>query len=242
MIKNNRKLLTELPDWLVTRWARIAAKYKEQPKVYPPFSEFADFVSQKAKLACYPVMALQSLHVDGNHSQRKQNASKSFTYSDSRNCEILATYGTNCNCKQPYAYLGRSFLCNGAGPYSQKTDLGWGIVGAIDPSFLDNDSFGMSHRIVCQEIPHDSVSEQGTVATSVYFALRTPVKEVIISDVLKLMERDFCDSVSSEMSFTYFDRQFLKLLNEGIHFRDGHYEMFLHYPTRKRQGFLSALC
>ncbi|WAR04616.1 hypothetical protein MAR_019985, partial [Mya arenaria] len=53
--QENRKLLTKLPDRLVTRWARIAAKNTEQHKFYPPFSEFADFVSQEAKLACDPV-------------------------------------------------------------------------------------------------------------------------------------------------------------------------------------------
>ena len=39
-------------------------------------------------------------------------------------------------------------------PYAQKTDLGWGIVGIVDPTQVDEcDAIGVSHRVLTCEVP-----------------------------------------------------------------------------------------
>ena len=41
---------------------------------------------------------------------------------------------------------------SGDGPYAQRTDLGWGIVGVIDCVRSSNDVIGHSHRLVPYEV------------------------------------------------------------------------------------------
>ena len=59
--RENRKLLTKLPDWIISRWGRIVSHWREEKNVFPPFREFANFLSKEAKIACDPVTSLQSL-------------------------------------------------------------------------------------------------------------------------------------------------------------------------------------
>jgi hypothetical protein len=47
----NRKLLSKLPEWLVTRWNRIVVEKKEKSGVFPQFSDFVEFVTKEAKIA-----------------------------------------------------------------------------------------------------------------------------------------------------------------------------------------------
>ena len=57
------------------------------------------------------------------------------------------------------------------------------------------------------------------------FSDRTSVKEVVSSDVLRFMERDFCDSFETNHAISQNDLQFLSKLDESICYKDGHYEM-----------------
>lgn len=66
--RENQKLLRKLPDWVVSRWGRLVAKYKQETSKLPLFEKFADFVSEEAKIACDSVTSLQSLHPLENHS------------------------------------------------------------------------------------------------------------------------------------------------------------------------------
>ena len=65
--RENRKLLTKLPDWIVARWGRNATHWKETKGEYPPFKNFAEFIAQEAKIACDPLTSIQSLR--GSSSQ-----------------------------------------------------------------------------------------------------------------------------------------------------------------------------
>ena len=59
--RENHKMLKKIPEWLITRWGRIAANWREQHHTYPPFYEFAKFVEKEATIACDPITSLQSL-------------------------------------------------------------------------------------------------------------------------------------------------------------------------------------
>lgn len=59
--KENQRMLRVLPDWVTTRWARIAAKYVMTNECYPPFKKFVEFIREEADLACDPITSLQSL-------------------------------------------------------------------------------------------------------------------------------------------------------------------------------------
>ena len=60
--RENRNFLARLPDWLVTRWARIAFQWhKDHNGDFPPFKNFADIIAREAKIACNPIYSLQSL-------------------------------------------------------------------------------------------------------------------------------------------------------------------------------------
>ena len=64
--RENHKMLKKFPEWLITRWGRIAANWREQHHTYPPVYEFAKFVEKEATIACDPITSLQSLSI-ANH-------------------------------------------------------------------------------------------------------------------------------------------------------------------------------
>ena len=53
----NRKLVSKLPKWASNCWSRLAFNWKEQNKVFPPFSEFVKFVVKEADIVCDPVLS-----------------------------------------------------------------------------------------------------------------------------------------------------------------------------------------
>lgn len=61
--QENRKLLHKLPDWLVSRWARVVVSWREDHNVFPPFKVFKDFIVKEATIASDPVTNLQGLRI-----------------------------------------------------------------------------------------------------------------------------------------------------------------------------------
>ncbi|KAM9825109.1 uncharacterized protein ACBT44_005920 isoform 1-T1 [Syngnathus typhle] len=57
----NRKILSKLPDWLAASWNRKVVEIEEQTNQFPTFSQFVEFLTREAKIACNPVTSLQSL-------------------------------------------------------------------------------------------------------------------------------------------------------------------------------------
>ena len=53
----NRKLVSKLPKWASNRWSRFAFNWKEENKVFPPFSEFVKFVVKEGDIICHPVLS-----------------------------------------------------------------------------------------------------------------------------------------------------------------------------------------
>ena len=144
-------------------------------------------------------------------------------------CEIGLLIGYNC----PRALLPREVIPQvDDGPFGQKTDLGWKIVGVIDSCQIEADTIGVSHRVIAMEVPPcHSTAMVKPEPDHVLFSVKTKVKEVKGTDVLRIMEREFCDPVTDSASYSQEDRRFLTLLDQGISFQNGHYEMPLPFKN-----------
>ncbi|PIK42690.1 hypothetical protein BSL78_20459 [Apostichopus japonicus] len=139
-------------------------------------------------------------------------------------CDIGLLIGYNC----PKALVPRQVIPPvGDGPYAQRTDLGWGIVGMVDPDeveICDHDSIGLSHLIVTCEVPTPSQLDD---CREVHICFRTKVKEIMCPEqVARMMELEFNEGNFGQTSYSQEDVQFLSTLKEGVHIaEDGHYEM-----------------
>ena len=113
------------------------------------------------------------------------------------------------------------------GPFAQKTVLGWGIVGTIDK--IDKvDSFGVSHH----ELSNGLFQQDAHCKQQPHIVLRSTVKEVFPEDVLRILQSDFNESTShTHEKISQEDRQFMSILEKGIHMVDGHYQMPLPFKT-----------
>ncbi len=57
----NQKILSKLPYWLTARWNRKVNEVEEQHGSFPTFSNFVNFVTREAKIACNPLTSLHAL-------------------------------------------------------------------------------------------------------------------------------------------------------------------------------------
>lgn len=57
----NQRILSKLPDWLAVRWNRRVAEIEDETQSFPSFSNFVDFVTKEARIACNPVILLHAL-------------------------------------------------------------------------------------------------------------------------------------------------------------------------------------
>ena len=75
----NQRILRKLPDWVVTRWSRIAQQDRSA-NAYPGFAAFSDFMAQEAKVASDPIASVQALRGktnDTNDSKPKDTSKAS---------------------------------------------------------------------------------------------------------------------------------------------------------------------
>ncbi|XP_076086068.1 uncharacterized protein LOC143056790 [Mytilus galloprovincialis] len=138
--------------------------------------------------------------------QLEKIASQLMPVSD---CEFGLLIGYNC----ARALTPREVIpTTDDGPYAQKTDLGWGIVGIVDPSCIDNALTTHSHRMIAFE-------------SHVLFTIRNCTKLVSPVEVARMMELDFSERTHDKQSMSFDDKRFLNILESGIRVNDGHYEM-----------------
>ena len=153
--------------------------------------------------------------------------------------EVGHFIGTSCT----RAIKPREIIMGGnEDPYGKRTDLGWGIVGAIQSS--KNEDCDADHATVNRVLSHEvQVGEDKRVS---HPAFKVQTKELLNpNQVIKLFEFDFI-SGEKEQSLSYEDRLFRKKIEQGIHQRlDGHYEMPLPFkddniqlPDNKEQALL----
>ena len=125
------------------------------------------------------------------------------------NCNIGLLIGYNC----PQALVPREVVAPvGNGPFGQKTDLGWGIVGLISSVTETGDDVGVSHHVCSTE-------------TGSHIVLRTAAKEVISpNDILQFFSREEVDQ--SGKNFSQDELKFLTIMQDGVRkLDDGHYEL-----------------
>lgn len=130
--------------------------------------------------------------------------------------EVGLLIGYNCS----KALAPRDVIVpDGDGPYAQKTDLGWGIVGIVDYDVNAEDDIGFSHRVLAYE-----VSDSNKV---VQVSVRSHTKDHVLSprQILSVLESDFQDDVHG-VGLSQQDKKFLDVVKQGIcRTSDGHYQM-----------------
>ena len=57
----NQKLLSKLPDWLISRWNREANKCLREEKTYPDFKIFVTSITAEADLICNPISSCNAV-------------------------------------------------------------------------------------------------------------------------------------------------------------------------------------
>ena len=78
--RENAKLLTKLPDWMIPQWGRIVCETKERFGTFPTFEVFLKFVVKQAEIACHPVTSFQAIRqqVTTKPTRYKPAGSSSF--------------------------------------------------------------------------------------------------------------------------------------------------------------------
>ncbi len=113
--RENKKMLQKLPDWLVTRWARVVSTYKENNGIFPPFREFASFMKKEARIACDPVTSLQAVRPKDVKKSTRSSVRTSFL-SDSKevpgSSSVKMTSFTKDHKKDKHQASGRSTRVN----------------------------------------------------------------------------------------------------------------------------------
>ena len=157
-------------------------------------------------------------------------------------CKVALLIGYNCS----RALVPREVIPpSGKGPYAERTDLGWGIVGIIDPNQVKvdmHDPIGVSHRILTYNIPaqlsrsdvrEDSLGAKD-VSNQIYVSLKTAFKEIITPlEVNRMRELDFNERNTGKDDYSQHDLKFLSTMKEGIHLSDdGHYQMPLPFKLK----------
>ncbi|KAJ8038832.1 hypothetical protein HOLleu_16372 [Holothuria leucospilota] len=146
-------------------------------------------------------------------------------------CDVGLLIGYNC----PRALTPRKVISHSHdGPYAQKTDLGWGIVGVVNAEEVqlsDHDPIGLSHFIVTSEVA--DVTKLSNCSNKVQVCFECNVKEIITPiEVARLMELEFNERNLGEMSYSQDDKRFLSILQNGIcQLSDGHYQLPLPLKT-----------
>lgn len=161
-------------------------------------------------------------------------------------CEVGLLIGYNC----ARALIPRAVIAPEInGPFAQKTDLGWGIVGIVDQDDQCNDSdpIGVSHRVVVCEVDSSlrkvACSGEEVAKDNVMLSFRNKVKEVFSpSDMVQMINLEFNER-KGDACLSAEDRKFLEIVTDGIQRKDGCYEMPLplkddsvHFPINKNQA------
>ena len=92
--KENQKMTSKLPDWVITRWSRMVSESLEQSTEYPTFEQFVVFVEKEARAACHRVASISAVKGAGlTYSKHQTAKDKSFrslvTDQKSRSTKII---------------------------------------------------------------------------------------------------------------------------------------------------------
>ena len=151
--------------------------------------------------------------------------------------KIGVLIGTNC----PKAIEPRDFITSQRnGPYAVVTFAGWTIVG---PLYINKKQESINSNRIC-------VKELNQVKSSMdHIMLVNSTKEIITPKALNsMMELEFNERMDkNEFTYSQDDRRFLKIVEEGTKYENGHYSMPLPFrdsdvlmPCNKEQAISRA--
>ncbi|KAL6472372.1 hypothetical protein MHYP_G00185600 [Metynnis hypsauchen] len=128
-------------------------------------------------------------------------------------CDVGLLIGYNCS----QALLPREIVSGKDDePFAVRTDLGWSIVGRVNPCVDYGDAIGSSHRIIVKQVT-PSLQSSSDLTNQVQYICRTQVKEVIVpTDVLKVLESDFNERNVEDAHFSQDDLHFITKMEKGI--------------------------
>ena len=96
----HRRIFGKLPDWLVTRWSRLALSWREKNGKPPPFSEFVSFLTDKADLANNPVLSLRFLTAVSNTPATKEKCHSNLVATKKPGCFLCKGNHPTRFCKE----------------------------------------------------------------------------------------------------------------------------------------------
>ena len=101
-------------------------------------------------------------------------------------------------------------------PFAQRTDLGWSIVGCVNPCVDYGDAIGSSHRIVVRQVT-PCTQPLIKLTSEVRYICRTQVKIFVIPpNMLKVLESDFNEVTVEDAPFSQEYLRFISIMDEGI--------------------------
>ncbi|KAK0143561.1 hypothetical protein N1851_018301 [Merluccius polli] len=95
--QENQRLVQKLPDWAISRWNRQVTQNLSRNQEFPPFQEFAAFVTLEAEIACNPVTSFYALHAPEASAEKrnlKDNGGKVRVLSTQTNNDEQSTEKT----------------------------------------------------------------------------------------------------------------------------------------------------
>ena len=138
-------------------------------------------------------------------------------------CEVGLLIGYDC----PKALAPREVISHESeGPYAQRSDLGWGIIGMSRPVEVEGDNIGISHRILRSSCPSENPGRTELVVwTTMKESLCDSKSFPSPKDIANMMALDFVEhGVGPPASQN--DLKFMEIMESGIHLAgNGHYEM-----------------
>ena len=72
----NQKLLSKLPEWLVTRWNRTATDNLDRCGNYPEFAEFVSFMQKEARIANNPISSVIAMRSQDQSQKTNHNVNR----------------------------------------------------------------------------------------------------------------------------------------------------------------------
>ena len=60
----NRKMLCQLPDWVITRWAGFVSQWRDNKGEFSSFKDFMELIGKQTHIATDPITSLQSIKCD----------------------------------------------------------------------------------------------------------------------------------------------------------------------------------
>ncbi|XP_030828067.1 uncharacterized protein LOC105436445 isoform X1 [Strongylocentrotus purpuratus] len=128
-----------------------------------------------------------------------------------RSVKVSLLIGNNCS----RAIRPREVIAGGEDdPYAMKTALGWGVVGKVCQTSVQDDGV-----LICNRI--------SAIERHPKFAYASKAKEILDTEkIIQILEQDFKDSGANGEPYSVEETRFMEILESGIRRRDdGHYEM-----------------